>query len=98
MVDVKRLGAAAALFATPVSPLHAQGEGTPTVSCNAPGASLQNKIANASVGSSVFVTGSCDDGPIFIAKDISLIGFDGGATLSAPAGGFAALNIFGGLM
>ena len=65
----------------------AQSEGNSTVNCDAGGANLQTKLNNASSGATVWVTGTCSQGPYTISKDISLVAFGpNGATLSAPNG------------
>lgn len=68
-----------------VSPLFAQSEGGANVNCDSNGVSLQNKIDNASIGATLYISGHCDDGPFVIRKNLGLIGF-GSATLSAPIG------------
>jgi parallel beta-helix repeat protein len=67
--------------------IFAQGEGNSTVNCGAGGADLQTRLNNASSGSTVWVTGTCAQGPYSVPKDVTLIAFGtGGATLSAPNG------------
>lgn len=92
MTLVKLLGFAvgAALIAMSASPVYAAG--SETVNCSAPGTQLQKKLDSAQEDSIVFVTGTCDDGPFNINRDIILFGL-GGATLSAVDGSGSVLTV-----
>ncbi len=86
MYVLQRLGVtallAAVLSAASLSPLQAQEA---AVNCDSGGQGLQKKIDSAAHGAEIFISGSCDDGPFFVSKDLKLIGV-GPATLSAPNG------------
>ena len=65
----------------------AQGEGNSTVNCGAGGADLQTRLNNVSSGATVWVTGTCAQGPYTVSKNVTLVAFGpNGATLSAPNG------------
>lgn len=76
--------AALALFAGPMSVLQVQG--APVVNCDASGTDLQSALNNAPNGATIQITGTCDDGPYVIRKDLNLQGpASAGAIMSAPA-------------
>jgi len=67
--------------------IFAQGEGNSTVNCGAGGADLQTKLNNASSGSTVWVTGTCAQGPYSVSREVTLAAYGtSGATLAAPNG------------
>jgi len=80
--------AVVALLLSQTNPkVFAQGDGNSTVNCDAGGVNLQTKLNNASAGATVWVTGTCSQGPYTISKDVSLAAYGpNGATLSAPNG------------
>ena len=82
----------AALFAMPVSPLHA--EAFPSVVCGARN-NLQHRIDAAPDGATIFFgDGTCEGPYIISGKDVNLRGFvSADATLSAPPGSFCVLFI-----
>ena len=88
--------AAAAQGGPPPGPPPGGGGDEVTVDCGL-GQSLQEALDDASVGSTISVTGTCDTGPFFVRKDRTrLFGFGvGGATLSGPAGGSRLLGVEG---
>ena len=65
--------------------------GIKNVKCSS-GQSLQTAITNASAGDVLNISGTCDDGPYFIRKNVSLAG---PAILSAADGSFAVLSVVG---
>lgn len=65
----------------------AQSEGNSTVNCGAGGADLQTRLNNASSGATVWVSGTCAQGPYTVSKNVTLVAFGpNGATLSATSG------------
>ena len=75
------------LVTASISRVSAQSEGNTTVNCEAGGVDLQTKISHAAIGATIWITGTCAQGPYVVSKDISLRGFGAnGATLSSPNG------------
>ena len=87
--SLKLLCTAAAVVAS-VSLFAATGSAAQkNVKCDS-GQSLQTAFDNASPGDVISVSGTCDEGPFFIRKNLSVVG---PATLSAPDGDFTVLSI-----
>jgi hypothetical protein len=67
-------------------PQTAFGDNPKIVNCAAAGSDLQKAIDTAASGSVIQLAGSCNKGPYFVFKDLTLVGTGAGTTLSASSG------------
>jgi hypothetical protein len=73
------------LSALVVLPRISLADNAKSVNCNS-GGDLQKAIDTAPTGAVIQVSGTCNKGPYFVFKDLSLIGTGGSAVLSASSG------------